>query len=52
MSITGENVTGLDNISNWGLSVNGVVQNGTKYKCRYANGKIVMYRPGTVVVFR
>jgi hypothetical protein len=52
MSITGDNVTGLDNISNWGLSVNGVVQNGTKYKCRYANGKIVMYRPGTVVVFR
>ena len=52
MSITGDNVTGLNNISNWGLSVNGVVQNGTKYKCRYANGKIVMYRPGTVVVFR
>ena len=52
MSITGENVTGLDNISNWGLSVNGVAQTSTKYKCRYANGKIVMYRPGTVVVFR
>ena len=52
MSITGENVTGLDNISNWGLSVNGVVQSGAKYKCRYSNGKIVMYRPGTVVVFR
>ena len=52
MSITGENVTGLDNISNWGLSVNGIVQNGTKYRCRYSNGKIVMYRPGTVVVFR
>ena len=52
MSITGENVTGLDNVSNWGLSVNGVVQSGAKYKCRYSNGKIVMYRPGTVVVFR
>jgi hypothetical protein len=52
MSITGENATGLDNISNWGLSVNGIVQNGTKYRCRYSNGKIVMYRPGTVVVFR
>lgn len=52
MSITGENVTGLDNISKWGLSVNGVAQVGTKYRCRYANGKIVMYKPGTVVVFR
>ena len=52
MSITGANAAGLNNISTWGLSVNGIVQNGTKYRCRYANGKIVVYRPGTVVVFR
>ena len=52
MSISGENVTGLDNISGWNISINGVAQSSSKRKCRYANGKIVVYNPGTVVVFR
>jgi hypothetical protein len=52
MPILGENVTGLDNIANWTLSIDGVPQSTSKRKCRYSNGKIVLYNPGTVVVLR
>jgi hypothetical protein len=52
MPISGENVTGLANISGWNLSIDGVAQSSSKRKCRYENGKIVLYNPGTVVVFR
>lgn len=52
MPISGDNVTGLANIADWSLSINGVVQSSSKRKCRYSNGKIVLYNPGTVVVFR
>jgi hypothetical protein len=52
MPISGENVTGLANVAGWNLSIDGVAQSSSKRKCRYENGKIVMYNPGTVVVFR
>jgi hypothetical protein len=52
MPISGENVTGLANVAGWNLSIDGVAQSSSKRKCRYENGKIVLYNPGTVVVFR
>ena len=52
MPISGENVTGLANVAGWNLSIDGVAQSASKRKCRYENGKIVLYNPGTVVVFR
>ena len=52
MSISGENVTGLANVAGWNLSIDDVAQSSSKRKCRYENGKIVLYNPGTVVVFR
>ena len=52
LGIICENVTGFDRVANWSLVVNGSAVPAGRIKCRTADGKIVLYRPGGVFVVR
>ena len=52
LGVTCENVTGFERIAHWNLVLNGAAVQAERLRCRAADGKIVLYRPGSVFVVR